>query len=116
MIERDLDREDSQNTALQFQKKINEVNIFSDITYPPPPPLLPQLFLPSPLQNKTKNYVVKADNRRPFGVLSTSLLQQPTSKQSALMERSKLISPTASESKKKVWFCDKHQLYFPNNF
>lgn len=123
MIERDLDREDSQNTALQFQKTINEVNIYSDITYPPPKPLYN--IRPSQLQSTiTTNVVVsQADRRRPFGVLSTIPLQQheqqqqPISKRSTLVERSKSLSPTSngSATKKKVWFCDK-QKYFPNGF
>lgn len=93
MIERDLDREDSQNTSLQFQKTINEVNIFTDITYPPP--TLPLK------QQQSANISVQFERRRPLGVLSTKSLQ-PISKY------------TTTGSKKKVWFCDKQKLYFPN--
>ncbi|KAI8126723.1 Restin like protein [Lucilia cuprina] len=98
MIERDLDREDSQNTALQFQKNINEVNIYSDITYPPPKPLSH-----TPLQATATTLLIQADRRRPFDLLSTSL-QQPISKRSTLVERSKSRSPTptANGTKKKL--------------
>lgn len=114
MIERDLDREDSQNTALQFQKNINEVNIYSDITYPPPAPL----FSHTPIKATTTNVVLQADRRRPFEVLSTTMLRNPVSKRSTLVERSQTPSqtPTVIGSKKKVWFCDKQKLYFPNGF
>ncbi|EDX05306.1 GD24107 [Drosophila simulans] len=37
MVERDLDREDAQNQALQLQKNINEVIIFTDTMYAPLP-------------------------------------------------------------------------------
>ncbi|XP_058987003.1 restin homolog isoform X2 [Musca domestica] len=97
MIERDLDREDSQNQAFQYQKNINEVNIFSDITYPPP--------TPSSLMAM----------RRPFGVLSTKQQPAPISKNTTLVERSPSRSLTSSPvaTKKKVWFSDKERLYFP---
>lgn len=107
MIERDLDREDSQNTSLQFQKTINEVNIYSDITYPPPP---------IPLKRQQNSNVGVQSERRPLGVLSTTSLQ-PISKHTTLVERSQTRSPepnTTTGSKKKVWFCDKQKLYFPN--
>ncbi|XP_073825082.1 cytoplasmic linker protein 190 isoform X24 [Musca autumnalis] len=100
MIERDLDREDSQNQALQYQKNINEVNIFSDITYPPP------------TTTSSSSLMVI---RRPFGVLSSKQSPAPISKSTALVERSPSRSLTSSPvaTKKKVWFCDKERLYFP---
>ena len=108
MIERDLDREDSQNTSLQFQKTINEVNIYSDITYPPPSiPLKRQ---------QNSNAGVQSERRRPLGVLSATSLQ-PISKHTTLVERPQARSSkpnTTTGSKKKVWFCDKQKLYFPN--
>ncbi|XP_036327697.1 restin homolog [Rhagoletis pomonella] len=102
MIERELDREDCQNQALQYQKNINEVIIYEDTLYAP---------------------VVYADKKRPFRLTrlrlptipprpsssrSTRSSQSPTpvsppKKRSSLVQQwTQSRSPTPPT--KKVWF------------
>uniref|UniRef100_A0A0K8UUB1 Restin n=2 Tax=Bactrocera latifrons TaxID=174628 RepID=A0A0K8UUB1_BACLA len=107
MIERELDREDCQNQALQYQKNINEVIIYEDALYAP---------------------VVYADKKRPFRLTRQQLptipprpsshssrgSQSPSS--SPAKKRSSLVqqwtySRSPTPPTKRVWFWDTNKLY-----
>uniref|UniRef100_W8BMZ8 Restin n=1 Tax=Ceratitis capitata TaxID=7213 RepID=W8BMZ8_CERCA len=106
IIERELDREDCQNQALQYQKNINEVIIYEDAIYAP---------------------VVYTDKKRPFRLTRVRLPTLPSRPSSRASRHSQ--SPPASPAKKrsslvqqwtpsrsptpptkKVWFCDMNKL------
>lgn len=106
MIERELDREDCQNQALQYQKNINEVIIYEDALYAP---------------------VVYADKKRPFRLTRQRLPTIATrpSSRSSRCSQSPPISPTKKRSSlaqqwtysrsptpptKRVWFWDTNKL------
>ncbi|KAH8341126.1 hypothetical protein KR067_011690, partial [Drosophila pandora] len=111
MVERDLDREDAQNQALQLQKNINEVIIFTDTMYTPQPyadrsrPYLPakkpkqrHLWVPTTLSSSiTSSTKVAATCRQP--------LQQQQQQQQLKQQQHHQAKP------KKVWFCDKKKLF-----
>ncbi|XP_043070576.1 restin homolog isoform X9 [Drosophila grimshawi] len=105
MVERELDREDSQNQALQLQKNINEVIIFTDTMYVPQP---------------------YADRRRPFRLLPTchsssrtTITNSPTTaatattttKPTTILARQQQPQREQRSQPKKVWFCDKKKLF-----
>lgn len=111
MIERELDREDSQNQALQYQKNINEVITYSDITYRPTSALQSRLLQTTQLPSRSTRLTYSGDQRRPLTTIVPSVI-----KRSSLTQRSQMRSPTASSttgSAKKVWFCDQKKQYFP---
>ncbi|KAI9585258.1 hypothetical protein GQX74_001105 [Glossina fuscipes] len=113
MIERDLDREDSQNQALQYQKNINEViTNYSDITYRPTSALKSRLLQTTTLlPSRSTRLTYSGEQRRPLTTIVPSVI-----KRSSLTQRSQMRSPTVSSttgSAKKVWFCDQKKQYFP---
>lgn len=131
MIERDLDREDTQNQGFQYQKTINEVNIFSDITYPPPTaknaqklekicqaekrqPLAVLLITPRPVTKRISS-PLDSIQLRSSNVSTTGKALSAASTTSPLLSSSYTTMPKGS--KKKVWFCDKKKMkYFPSGF
>lgn len=136
MIERDLDREDAQNQALQFQKNISEVIIFSDTKYIPCYDSESAISIPkTPTttakrssaasvnaskghnnnNNKNNSNKVKTTTTTTMPTIITTTTtnqkeQTPSSSSSSLLGHcTPPRSPTSN--RKKVWFSDKKKLF-----
>jgi len=128
MVERDLDREDAQNQALQLQKNINEVIIFTDTMYAPLPyadrsrpyrpakksrvkvPQQQHIWVPTTLSSS----ITTSTSTRPTIAAATAAAaaaaacnRQPLQQQ----QQPHLHQKQQQAKPKKVWFCDKKKLF-----
>lgn len=106
MVERELDREDAQNQALQLQKNINEVIIFTDTMYMP----LPYADRSRPFRLRPTSHTSSRTTTTKASTTTTARqpLQQQTLQQLQLQQQSTL---PRSDRPKKVWFSDKKKLF-----
>lgn len=104
MVERELDREDAQNQALQLQKNINEVIIFTDTMYMP----LPYADRSRPFRLRpTSHSSSRTATTTKASSSTTTTARQPLQQQQPTL----LQASTRSDRPKKVWFSDKKKLF-----
>lgn len=104
MVERELDREDAQNQALQLQKNINEVIIFTDTMYMP----LPYADRSRPFRLRPTSHSSSRTTTTTTTKASTTTTARQPLQQQALQQQSTL---PRSDRPKKVWFSDKKKLF-----
>nr|XP_044249670.1 restin homolog isoform X1 [Drosophila takahashii] len=123
MVERDLDREDAQNQALQLQKNINEVIIFTDTMYAPLPyadrsrpyrpgkksrvksPQRQHVWVPTTLSSSITT------STRPIIAAAATCNRQPLQQQQQQQILQAQQQHQRQAKPKKVWFCDKKKLF-----
>jgi len=110
MVERELDREDAQNQALQLQKNINEVIIFTDTMYMP----LPYADRSRPYRLRPTNHTSSRTTISPTTTATTTTTAMKTATTTTARQQQsslQLQQLPRSNKPKKVWFCDKKKLF-----